>query len=51
MPDLLAKFKMRRKRMLAEKIDVTGFMIWLIESYPESAETMKENPGYQYRFK
>lgn len=26
-------------------------MVWLIENYPASAETMKKNPDYQYRFK
>jgi len=37
--------------MLSEKIDVTAFMVWFVENYPESAKIMKENPGYQYRFK
>jgi predicted glycosyltransferase len=40
----------KRKKMLSEKIDVTAFMVWLIENYPESAITMKQNPDYQYRF-
>ena len=41
----------RRERMLKDKIDVTAFMVWFIENYPESAQIMKENPDYQYRFK
>ena len=36
--------------MLKEKIDVTAFMVWFIENYPESAKIMKENPDYQLRF-
>ena len=37
--------------MLADKIDVTAFMVWFIENYPESIKVMKDDPGYQYRFK
>ena len=41
----------KRKRFLADKIDVTAFFTWFIENYPESQRIMKENPDYQYRFK
>jgi hypothetical protein len=34
-----------------EKIDVTAFMVWFIENYPESVKVIKENPDYQHRFK
>lgn len=44
-------FEKRRQKMLADKIDVTAFMVWFIENYPESAKIMKENPDYQYNFK
>jgi hypothetical protein len=37
--------------MLREKIDLTAFLTWLIETYPDSARIMRENPDYQYRFK
>ena len=37
--------------IIAEKIDVTAFMVWLIENYPESVKIMKENPDYQFNFK
>ena len=30
--------------MLTDKIDVTTFMIWFIENYPDSAKIMKVNP-------
>jgi len=43
--------KMKRKKMLADKIDVTAFIVWFIENYPQSAKIMKENPDYQYNFK
>jgi len=50
-PNLKKEFQERRKKMLADKIDVTAFMIWFVENYTESARIMKENPDYQYRFR
>ena len=44
-------YQKRRRKMLSEKIDVTAFMVWLIEYYPDSVQILKENPDYQYRFK
>lgn len=40
-----------RYSLLEEKIDVTAFMVWFIENYPESEITMRKNPDYQYNFK
>lgn len=51
MPDLKAEWQQRRMNMLKDKIDVTGFFTWLIENYPKSLETIKENPEYQYTFR
>ena len=31
--------------MLKEKIDVTGFMVWFVEHYPESVRIMREDPA------
>lgn len=50
-PNLKEEFQNRRQRMLADKIDVTAFMVWFIENYPESKKIMKENPDYQYNFR
>lgn len=50
-PDLLGEFEQRRKKMLNDKIDVTAFMVWFIENYPDSSKIMKENPHYQDRFR
>ncbi|MFQ6082768.1 MAG: DUF354 domain-containing protein [Methanosarcinales archaeon] len=49
--DLKKEWGRRREKMINDKIDVTAFMIWFIENYPESAKIMKENPDYQNRFK
>lgn len=45
------EFEMRKNKMLQDKIDLTAFMVWFIENYPESHRIMKQNPDYQYRFK
>lgn len=51
LPDFNEVFKKRQQSMLHDKIDVTAFMVWFIENYPESSEIMKENPDYQNKFK
>lgn len=51
MPNLKVEWQKRRNKMLADKIDVTAFLVWFIENYPESFKIMKENPDYQNRFK
>lgn len=51
LPNIREEWQNRRKKMLADKIDVTAFFTWFIENYPESKKIMKENPDYQYNFK
>lgn len=51
MKGLKKEWQLRRQKMLSEKIDYAQFLTWFIENYPESRETMKENPDYQWRFK
>ena len=50
-PNLKKEWLQKRKNLLKDKIDVTAFMTWFIENYPESFKVMKENPDYQRRFK
>ncbi len=50
-PNLKDEFQSRRQKMLRDKIDVTAFMIWFVEKFPESFRIMKENPDYQNKFK
>jgi len=50
-PNIKEEWQKRRAKMLADKIDVTAFMVWFIENYPNSVKVMKENPEYQYRFR
>jgi len=35
---------------LIDKIDVTAFMVWFFENYPDSLNIMKETPNYQDQF-
>ncbi|MFV0391852.1 MAG: DUF354 domain-containing protein [Paludibacteraceae bacterium] len=51
LPNLREEFQEKRKKMLADKIDVTAFLTWFIENYPESKNIMKENSDYQFIFK
>lgn len=41
----------RMKLMLNDMIDVSNFLSWFIENYPESKNIMLKNPDYQDRFK
>ncbi|MCD4769572.1 MAG: DUF354 domain-containing protein [Bacteroidales bacterium] len=49
--NLQKEWQEKRKKMLSDKIDVTSFLVWFVENYPESMKIMKENPNYQYRFR
>lgn len=49
-PNLKQEWQIRRQKMLSEKIDVTAFLLWFVENFPESFPLMKENPERQYSF-
>ena len=49
--DLSSKFRNHHKRLLIDKIDVTAFMVWCIENYPDTVKIMNEKPEYQNRFR
>jgi len=50
-PDIKKEWQIKRKKFLQDKIDLTSFMVWFVENYPESNQIIVENPGYQKRFK
>lgn len=50
-PNLKQEWQKRRERLLKDKIDITAFMVWFLENYPESFRMMKERPEIQERFK
>lgn len=51
MKNVKERWKEKRDKMLADKIDVTAFLVWFVENWPDSFEIMKKNPDYQNRFK
>ena len=51
LPNRKEIYSKRRLKMLSEKIDYAKFLTWFIENYPQSAQIMRENPDYQYKFK
>jgi uncharacterized protein len=50
-PNLKDTWKEKRRLMLEDKVDLTEYMIWLFENYPNSAKIIENNPGFQYKFK
>ncbi len=44
-------FKVKSKEIVKNKIDVTSFMVWFVENFPNSFATMQLNPDYQLKFK
>jgi len=50
-PDLEMEFQRQRELMLKDKIDVTAFLVWFIENFPESVDIIRANPEYQERFR
>jgi hypothetical protein len=51
LPNLKEIWRLKQKRMLEDKIDVSAFMAWFIENLPESARIMREDPEFQLRFR
>jgi uncharacterized protein len=49
--DIEMFFKQKHAVFLENKIDPTAFLVWFIENYPISVQTMHDNPHYQYNFK
>jgi uncharacterized protein len=39
--DISEQWLQKRNKILSEKIDVTAFMVWFIENYPQSVKIMK----------
>lgn len=49
--EIIANAKKAQEALLADKIDVTKFMVWFVENFPESKTIMRSNPDYQLNFK
>jgi len=46
-----SEWKIKRKKLLHDKIDVSAFITWFVKNYPDSHVIMKENPDFQNKFK
>ena len=44
-------WKKRLESMLREHIDVTAFLVWLVENYSENRRIIAEDSDFQYRFR
>ena len=45
------EFQQKREDMLSDKIDLSKFMVWLFENYPNSISEYQSNPVIQFRFR
>jgi uncharacterized protein len=48
--NLKETWRVKRNKMLSEKIDLTEFLVWLIEGFPESVSVLQKDLEYQKRF-
>lgn len=44
-------YKEKSKEIVKNKLDLTAFMVWFVENFPNSFSIMKQTPDYQNRFK
>jgi len=44
-PNLKREWRDKRERLLEDKCDITKFMVWFIENYPQSFKDIKGNPN------
>lgn len=45
------EWRKKREQLLKDKIDITSFMVWFLENYPESLTEFRRNPDIQYSFR
>lgn len=50
-PGLKQKWAIKKERFISDSIDLTKFMVWLIENYPQSKKQTIENPSVFLNFK
>lgn len=49
-PNLREIYQDRKRKMLTNKIDVSAFLLWFIENYPDSKKTLQQDPQFQKQF-
>lgn len=48
--DIKSEWKLKRDRLLSEKMDMSAFMCWFIEGYPATIKQLQEKPEIQMQF-
>ena len=43
MPDLKVFFQSRRWKMLNDQIDLTSYLIWFVDNYPQSIDSVRNS--------
>lgn len=51
MSNLKEEWQKRRQRLLTEKMDYSGFLVWFLEHYPQSRRILARQPDIQSQFK
>ena len=44
-------WQVQRQKMLADKIDVSAFLVWFVENYPKSPQIVKSDSNFINKFK
>ncbi|AGB02440.1 DUF354 domain-containing protein [Methanoregula formicica] len=47
-PNIKQIWKPRKELLLKDKVNITAFMVWFIDAYPQSVMEMRNNPDLQY---
>ena len=50
-PNIKELWREKSKKMIEDSINVTDYLVWFTENYPDSKIIMNKNPNYQYNFK
>ena len=50
-PNSKIEWACKKVKMIEDKIDVTTFLVWFLENYPDSVTEFTQNPNLQYQFK
>jgi predicted glycosyltransferase len=49
--DLKEETVARKNKLVSGMIDPTAFFLWYITNYPQSEETLRDDPDYQYQYR
>lgn len=49
--NIQVKCQQQREKLLNDKINITSFLAWFFDDYPDSSITMVKNPDFQFNFK